>query len=141
LRLSPRSAHIEGSILFFTGKIMKVMPIAIALSLCLTSAAAMAQTPAQDAANVAKDRQNLEDAKAAVEADKMQQNTDMRTGDRNAIQADTDKLIQDSQAVTYAKDKLGDDKESLQTDKDNFNAKFDDHDSFLFPQKENKPSD
>jgi len=99
---------------------MKAISIALVLTLCLTSAAAMSQTPAQDRSNIATDQQELADAQAAVQADQLKLSVDERAGNQGAIQADENQLLGDNQAITDAQNKLQDDQEDLHTDKERF---------------------
>jgi hypothetical protein len=101
---------------------MKIIPVIAALTLCLAASAAMAQTPAQDEATVAADKQARDDAKSVVQADTLQLDTDQKSGNNDAAQADTNKLITDKQALDDAEHKLRADRKDLYSDEENFNG-------------------
>ena len=85
----------------------------IAFSLCLASVPVLAQTPRENAAIVAADRQALMEALATVEADAELLKTDQAVGYQGAIQPDMDKLAADRQVLEEATQKLNEDKKAL----------------------------
>lgn len=99
-----------------------IIPVITITALCLMASVARAQTPAQDAANVAADKQAADDAQHAIEKDTLQLSVDANSGKMAAVQADNAAITADKQALADANNKIKADTQQLTSDDQYFNG-------------------
>jgi len=100
----------------------KSMPVVAALALCLMASVSLAQTPAQDEANVTRDQKAVDDAQALVKTDTAQLVADQTAKNSAAAKADQNTLLADRLAETAAENKLKADMDQQSSDSDRFNG-------------------
>lgn len=121
---SPHMLYNQRQSFLLKGKTMNMnfKTIGAAAALCMLTAVAQAQTPAQDAGRVTADKAAVDAAKAVVQADNAQLANDQNAQKAQVLPADVQKLNADKQTEANAEVQLNADMQRQSMDETRFNG-------------------